>query len=310
MPQLGKRNYRPALALILAVFAVIGVIVVSLLHPFRATSGSANKVTIVAAENFWGDIASQIGGSQVSVTSIISDPTTDPHLYESDAIDASAIASAQIVIVNGLGYDDFFNKLLGASKNDSRIKIDASDIYNVTANGANPHLWYDLPRAHIMAQNIEQALVQADPEHQALYAANLTKFLSSLQPALSQLSQIKMMYPGAPVAYTERVAQYALDAAGLSIKTPPGFASAIEDGSDPSPTDSAAMNTLVTGHSIKVLIYNNQATSPVTQAVRSLAAKNAIPVVGVSETIPARETNYQTWQLHQLQAIMKALQSQ
>lgn len=264
------------------------------------------SVRVVAAENFWGDIAKQIGASHVSVTSIIDDPSSDPHLYESNARDAAVLAAANVVIENGLGYDDFMDKLLAASPNSSRQNLSVAKILNASSN-ANPHLWYDLQRVPEAAAKMELAMEVADPTHKADYQANLKAFDNSLKPILEAIAMIKLRHAGAPVAYTERVPGYLLEAAGLSIKTPTGFAQSIEDGNDPSPADALAMEQLISGHQIKVLIYNSQATSPVSLHIRELATKAGIPVIGVSETLPKSEKNYQSWQLDQVSQLRQAL---
>jgi zinc/manganese transport system substrate-binding protein len=292
------------LVLGLAIVAMLVYIVVLSDH---LAPNDRSGIRVVAAENFWGDIARQIGGDRVNVTSIISDPSADPHLYESNANNAVAVATADIAIENGLGYDDFFDKLLSASGSSKRTLVSASKVLGVTADGANPHLWYDLPRVHLVAAQIEAALAAKDPANKSDYEANLAKFDASMQPLLDKVAQIKSQYPGAPVAYTERVPGYLLADAGLSVRTPEGFAASIEDGSDPSPADTAAMDNLLTSRGVKVLLYNSQATSPVTQHARDLAGQAGIPVVGVSETLPPNEPSYQSWQSHQLDAILKAL---
>ena len=269
--------------------------------------GSTGVVNVVAAENFWGDIAGQIGGSHVAVTSIISDPTADPHQYESDAHDAAAIAGARLAIVNGAGYDDFVTKLLAATSHRGRVVLTVADVLHATGTDVNPHLWYALSRIPEVARAIESELAAADPADRASFAANLKTFVDSLAPLEQLVTQIKTKYPHAPVAYTERVPGYLLAAAGLTIASPPGFAQAIEDGNEPSAGDTKAMNDLVSGRRIRVLLYNAQATSPVTQHVRELAAQAGIPVVAVTETRPADEPSYQAWQQHQLQALLTAL---
>jgi zinc/manganese transport system substrate-binding protein len=269
--------------------------------------GSAGAVRVVAAENFWGDVASQIGGAPVRVTSIIHDPTADPHQYESDARDAAAVADARVVIQNGAGYDDFVTKLLAGTSSDQRVVLSVADVMHATGEDVNPHLWYDVPRVPEVARAIESALATADPPDRALFAANLKTFDASLGPLDQLIDDIKTKYPHTPVAYTERVPGYLLDAAGLTIATPPGFARAIEDGNEPSPGDVQAMDDLISGHRIRVLIYNAQATSPVTARVRDLARQAGIPVVAVTETQPAGERDYQSWQQHQLQALLAAL---
>ena len=262
---------------------------------------------MVAAESFWGNIASQIGGAHVSVTSIISDPSADPHLYESDARDAAALAEAKLVIENGVGYDDFIDKLLGATSNEGRVVLSAAKVLGVTADNANPHLWYDIPRVHEVAAAIETQLLAADPAHRADYATNLAKFDASLLPLLAVIHEIATRYPQAAVAYTERVAGYLLAAADLAVKSPAGFSQAIENGNEPSVGDTQTMNALITEHGVRVLLSNSQATSPVTEHLQDLARQSGVPVVGVSETLPAGEPDYQTWQLHQLQQLLAAL---
>ncbi len=286
--------------------AVVGVLV-AFHHQNSDTSSNGQKLQIVAAENFWGSIISQIGGEHVEVTSIITDPSTDPHLYESNAHDAAALARANIVITNGLGYDDFIDKLLAVSSGNKRQVLSVQKLLNVTGDNPNPHLWYDLPRIPAVADAFEQALIAKDPAHASAYAANLATFKSSLKPVLSVIQKIKTTYPHAPVAYTERVPGYLLAAAGLDAKTPAGFAGAIEEGNDPSPVDTATMDTLMATHSIRVLLYNSQATSPVTEHARELARQADIPVIGVTETLPKNESTYQSWQLHQAQALLEAL---
>jgi zinc/manganese transport system substrate-binding protein len=261
---------------------------------------------VVAAENFWGNIAAQIGGDRVDVTSIISDPNTDPHLYESSANDAAAVAVADLVITNGLGYDEFMTKLLAGSGRADRGVVEAARVLGVSGPDANPHLWYDLPRVPQVAAAIEQSLAAQDPAHAAEYERNLQSFNRSLSETDTVIAAIQRKYHGAPVAYTESVPAYLLAAAGLQVKTPDGFARSIEAGEDPAPADSAAMQGLLTSRSIKVLLYNAQATSPVTQRLRDLARQNGIPVVGVTETLPAA-ASYQSWQLDQVRSLLNAL---
>jgi zinc/manganese transport system substrate-binding protein len=278
----------------------------------RASGGKpdvAGVVKVVAAENFWGDIARQIGGAHVDVTSIISDPSADPHQYESDARTAAQVADAQLVVVNGLGYDDFVDKLLSNTSHKGRVVLSVADTLGVKGHDANPHLWYDLPRIPQVARAVEAALVTADPADRATFAANRKTFVASLAPLDLLVRRIRAEHAGAPVAYTERVAGYLLDAAGLTVASPSGFAEAIEAGNEPSARDSQAMNDLITQHRIDALIYNAQATSPATSHVQDLAHDNGVPVVAVTETMPKDEPTYQAWQQHQLEALVRALGS-
>ncbi len=275
----------------------------------RAANGSNGKLTVVAGESVWGNIISQIGGDKVQVTAIMDDPSADPHLYQPNAHDALAISQAKLVIANGLGYDDFLGKLLSASPNAQRSELTVADVLNVNKKEANPHLWYDLSRIPEVASVFEQILAQKDPTDKALFAANLQKFNTSLQPVLQMLAVLRSSYAHTPVAYTERVPGYLLADMNADVKTPTGFASAIENGSDPSPADQSAMQALIAGKQIKILLYNAQATSPATEHIRAEAKRQGIAVVGVTETIPRDQATYQSWQLNQLDALLAALKN-
>ena len=271
-----------------------------------STSRAGSTVAVVAAENFWGNIARQLGGSAVSVTSLITNPNADPHLFETDAADAAKLAQAKVVIENGANYDQWMQSLLGADSGHPTI-VNAATVLHVTGSDPNPHLWYDIPAVPKVAAAITAALTKADPRDAATFRANLARFDASLHPLNATLATIRQRYAHAPVAYTERVPGYALAAADLDVKTPPGFARAVEDGTDPGPADTVAMQQLITGHHIDVLLYNVQTVTPVTTQIRALAQKSGIPVVGVSETMPRGAANYQQWQESQLTALRRAL---
>jgi zinc/manganese transport system substrate-binding protein len=264
-------------------------------------------VAVVAAENFWGDIARQIGGSHVSVTSIISDPNADPHTYETNPRDASAISGASFVIENGAGYDDFVDKLLSTNPNASRDVINVASAVGVTGSNANPHLWYDPDYVTAISRVIERHLAAHDPADAAVFRSNLRTFLAAYQPYIDTLAMIRARYAGIAIAYTERVAGYLVQRGGLRLVTPASFAQSIEDGNEPSPSDVAAMDRTMTGRRARLLLYNAQVTSPATQTVRNLATANGVPVVGVAETIPAGASNFQAWQIAQARAILTAL---
>lgn len=301
LPRLLHRPLPGALAL-----AAFLALIVSACGSGAATTSGGGKVNVVAAENFWGNIAAQIGGSEVKVTSIISDPSADPHLYASNAANAAAVARAQVVIDNGVGYDTFMNDLLSASGAHPAV-VSAQAVLKVSGADANPHLWYDIPRVPAVAAAIEQALARVDQAHKAVFEANLAKFDRSLAPVKAVIATIRGKFSAAPVAYTERVPGYLLADAGLTVVSPPGFAAAIENGNEPAPGDVQALNALLSGHKVRLLLYNEQAVSAVTQRVRSLAQQNGIPVVGVSETLPPSDASYQAWQLRQAQEILRAL---
>jgi zinc/manganese transport system substrate-binding protein len=272
-------------------------------------SKGSRIVHVVAAENFWGNIVAQVGGSHVAVTSIISDPTADPHLYASDPRDAARIAQANVVVVNGLGYDDFMTKLLGAAPNARRRVINVAKLLRPGGADPNPHLWYDVSRVGSVARAIAATLASEDPADERQFTAGAARFEHSLGPILATVREIRTRFPGAPVAYTERVAGYLLAGAGLSIKTPAGFAAAIEAGNEPSPRDSQALDDLVSHRRIKALLYNAQAVSAVTKRVLASARRAGVPIVAVTETLPRSEPTYQSWQLDQARALLRALGS-
>jgi zinc/manganese transport system substrate-binding protein len=274
-----------------------------------STSGTTASapITVVAGTNVWGDITKQIGGDHVNVTSIVSDPNTDPHAYEADAKTGAAISKAQLVVENGLGYDDFMDKLVAASPNSNRVVLNAADVMKLSGPDANPHIWYDIAKVPDVASAIAEQLGKLDPADAGTFTANAKTFTDNLAPLSAAIANIKTKYPGAPIGYTERVAGYLVEAAGLKLATPPSFAQSIEDGNDPSVADTQGMDAAITGKAIKVLLYNGQVTSPATDAVKQLAQSNGIPVVGVTETLPPTDKNFQAWQLRQINEITTAL---
>lgn len=263
-----------------------------------AQKPDTSKIQVVASTNVWGDIAVQIGGDQVEVTSILNDPEADPHLFESDAKTASQIATADLVITNGLGYDEFMDKLLAASPNQNVLVVSA--ILKADAN-ANPHLWYDLPRISEVASAIQDELIKLDPAHTTEYQENTKQFLADLQPVVDKVTK-----QNGGVAYTERVAGYLVEDLGLTDKTPLGFSESVENGSEPTPQQVQEFETVLKSGEVKVLLHNNQATNEMTEKLQDTAKKAGVTVVGVSETIP-KDKNFQTWQRDQLNAILEAL---
>jgi zinc/manganese transport system substrate-binding protein len=281
-------------------------------HPSTAASPSPSAPTsgpidVVAGTNVWGDIVKQIGADHVAVTSILSDPNADPHIYESDAKTAAAVSGAQLVVENGLGYDDFMDKLLSASPNPNRAVLNVADVMQISGADANPHIWYDIAKLPDVATAVADQLGKLDPADAGTFSSNAKIFVGSLAPITAATATIKAKYAGAPVGYTERVPGYLVEAAGLRLATPASFAQAIEDGNDPSVADNAAMDAALTGKAIKVLLYNGQVTSPATDAVKQLAQRSGVPVVGVTETLPPTDQNFQAWQLRQIDELTAAL---
>jgi zinc/manganese transport system substrate-binding protein len=272
-----------------------------------ASAAASTAIDVVASSNVWGDITKQIGGEHVNVTSILSDPNADPHEYEADAKTGVAISKAQLVVENGLGYDDFMDKLLAASPNANRTVLNAADVMKISGSDANPHIWYDIAKLPDVATAIADQLGKLDPIDAATFTSNAKTFTDSLTPITAAIDNIKVKYPGAPVGYTERVPGYLVEASGLKLATPASFAQSIEDGNDPSVADNSAMDAALTSKAIKVLLFNGQVTSPATNAVKQLAQSSGVPVVGVTETLPPTDKDFQAWQLRQINEITTAL---
>ena len=262
---------------------------------------------VVAAENVYGNIAAQIGGPDVSVTSILTNPNADPHLFEPSTSTGLAVAKAKVVLQNGLGYDAFMTKLEDAAPSKSRSVVTVADALGIHGKDANPHLWYDVPRLDEIANQITTAFVHQDPGDAAAYRRRERRFESSLTPLRQEVAAIRSRSHGVPVAYTEPVPGYLVAAAGLDNLAPDSFTRPIEEGTEPPPSAVAAMETLIVKRRIRALLYNSQAVSPITAQLRDDARKAGIPVVPVTETLPANLT-FQQWQLGQARALAAALE--
>jgi zinc/manganese transport system substrate-binding protein len=270
-----------------------------------ASAVPAARVGVVAAENFYGDLVHQIAGDNVAVTSIISDPTVDPHLYETNAKDAAAVANARLIVQNGLGYDTFMDHLIAASPNPQRKEILVARLTGHKP-GDNMHLWYDPQTMPQVAQAVTDALVQLDPVHAVAYRDGHQRAAASLASLAQRVATFKARFAGTPVAVTEPVFNYMAQAIGLIVRTPEAFQKAIEDGRDPPAQALAQTQDLLTQHRVKVLLYNTQTVSPITTKIQQLARQAGIPVVGVSETEPPKMT-YQRWMLDQLNRLGASL---
>jgi zinc/manganese transport system substrate-binding protein len=267
---------------------------------------SGPPLAVIGTENFYADLLVQIGGPRVNATSFLKDPNADPHEFESSPQDAALVADASLVVVNGLGYDDFMQKLLGASTKPDRMVIDVQQLLGLP-DDVNVHIWYDPATMPKVAAAATAALARLDPSNAAYFRARQQAYLGALRPIADKIAELKAKYAGTPIAFTENVAGYQTDQIGLVVKTPVGFMKAVEEGTDPAPADVAGERDLFTGKIVKVLLYNSQVISPTTTAIHDLAAEQGIPIVGVAETIPPDFGTYQDWQLAQLDALEQAL---
>jgi zinc/manganese transport system substrate-binding protein len=264
----------------------------------------AEPVTIVAAENFYGDVAKQLGGADVSVTSILSNPDQDPHLFEASASTARRIAEARIVIFNGADYDPWMPKLLSASPRPKRKMIDVASLVHKRA-GDNPHLWYDPNTMPAVATTLVALLATVDSNHGADYERRLSKFEGALKPLNEKVAALRQKYAGVSITATEPVFGYMATAIGLDMRNE-DFQVAIMNGSEPSPSQIAAFENDLRTRAVKVLLYNNQVSEEMTKKMQTIAKDSGVPVVGISETEPPA-TTFQEWMLSQLNALEAAL---
>ncbi|MGS0893675.1 metal ABC transporter solute-binding protein, Zn/Mn family [Burkholderia stagnalis] len=281
-----------------------GLAALSLAAPALAQAATVN---VVAAENFYGDVATQIGGRHVAVTSILSNPDQDPHLFEASPKTARALQHAQLVIYNGADYDPWMAKLLGASKQAKRATIVVADLVGKKA-GDNPHLWYDPATMPAAARAIAAERGRADPANQAEYDANLQKFVASLKPVDDKVAALRARYKGVPVTATEPVFGYMADAIGLDMRNM-RFQLATMNDTEASAQDVAAFENDLRKKQVRVLIYNSQAEEPMTKRMLKIARDGGVPTVSVTETAPAGKT-FQQWMAGQLDALGKALATQ
>jgi zinc/manganese transport system substrate-binding protein len=269
---------------------------------------SGPPLAVLGTENFYADLLTQLGGTRVAATSLLNDPNADPHAFESSPQNAASVADAKLVIVNGLGYDGFMDKLLGASDRPERVVINVQKLLGL-ADDVNVHIWYEPATMPKVAAAATEALTKLDPPNAAYFLAQEQAYLAALKPIDDKVAALKAKFAGTPIAFTENVAGYLTDQLGLVVKTPVGFMKAVEEGTDPAPVDVAAERDLFTGKTVKVLLYNSQVTSPTTVQIHDLAQQNGIPIVGVAETIPPTFHTYQDWQLAQLTDLEQALSS-
>ncbi|MGD0069010.1 MAG: zinc ABC transporter substrate-binding protein [Streptosporangiaceae bacterium] len=271
------------------------------------SSDPAGKIVAVGAENEYADVIGQVGGKYVQVNAIMSNPNTDPHTFEASASVARLVSSAQLVVQNGVGYDEFMNTIENAVPSSARKVIVVQHLLGLPDSTPNPHLWYQPSTMPAVAKAIAADLGALQPAHAAYFQANASAFVASLRGWTNALASLAAKYPGTPVATTEPVADYLLQAAGADNLTPWAFQADIMNGTDPSAQDVAVQRSLFTQHKVKVFIYNQQVTDSLTESFITLARANGIPVVGVYETMPEPGYRYQSWMLAEVQDLQKAV---
>jgi zinc/manganese transport system substrate-binding protein len=271
-------------------------------------SGPASKVIqVVAAENFWGSIAAQLGGRQVKVTNIIDNPDADPHDYEPTAADGRAIASADVVLINGIGYDVWATKLADANPNPARSGLTVGQLIGV-ANGGNPHRWYNPDDVHKVVDQIVGDYTKIDPADSAYFQTQKTAFETTATAGYrAVIAEIKSKYAGTPVGASESIFAMIAPALGLDVLTPANFLTAVSQGTDPTAADKSTIDAQITGKKIKMYVYNSQNATPDVQRQVEEAKAAGIPISTITETMTPATASWQQWQTAQLVALRDAL---
>ena len=271
-------------------------------------TGSADDIRVVASTNVYGSLAEAVGGDAVAVTSIIDDPSKDPHEYQADGQNQLAVSKAQVVIENGGGYDDFIDTMLSAASDSDAAVLNVSEISGLEKEGFNEHLWYDFPTMQKLVDSLVTEFSALDAAGGSTFEANGEAVKAKLADLEAEEAAIKASHAGAGVAITEPVPLYLLEAAGLEDKTPEAFSEAVEEGTDVPPLVLQETLALFDAKSVALLVYNAQTGGPQTDAVVSAAEKNGIPVVGVTETMPT-DADYFSWMQSNIDAVAAALGS-
>jgi zinc/manganese transport system substrate-binding protein len=280
-----------------------------------ATAGTGEgggRLRVVAAENFWGSIASQLGGNKVDVSSIIVNPDTDPHSYEPTAADARTMAGAQLAIVNGIGYDNWATKLLAASPaegGNGRVVLNVGDALGLK-EGANPHQWYSPASVRRVVGEIVADYDRLDPAGAGYYAAQEKVFETKSLARYDELrAQIRARYAGTPVGYSESIVRPLGEDLGLKLMTPYSFAKAIAEGGEVTVQDKRTVDEQAEARKVKVWVFNSQNVTPDVQRVNEIARAHGIPIATVTETLAPASDTFEQWQVAQLEGLKRALEA-
>jgi zinc/manganese transport system substrate-binding protein len=288
---------------LIAVLALVG----AGLSTARTRTTAGSTLQVVAAENFWGSIASQLGGDRVHVTSVISSPATDPHDYEPTAADARTMAGAQMAIVNGIGYDPWAGKLIAANPVHGRVVLTVGDVVGLEP-GANPHRWYSPSDVQSVIDRIVRDYTKLDPKGASYFKRQKARFETrGLAQYTRLIATIKRTYRGVPVGASESIFAPLAQALGLKLLTPPSFLKAISEGAEPTASDKTAIDRQIASRQIKVWIFNSQNSTPDVQRITDAARKKRIPVTTITETPTPAGVSFQAWQSRQLEALAAAL---
>ena len=269
--------------------------------------GASGRLDVAAAEDSWGSIAAQLGGDQVEVTSIITNPAADPHDYEPSSEDARTMAAAEVAIVNGIGYDEWAQKLIDANPSSGRTVLDVGDLLGLAA-GDNPHQWYSPSSVQRVVAQITADFKKADPGHAAYFDRRREALeAEGLAEYDALISRIKARYAGTPVGASESIFEPLASALGLELISPPGFLDAIAEGTEPSPSDKAAVDRQIEDREIGIWVYNSQNATPDVQRLNDEAKAAGIPIATVTETLTPEGAGFQNWMTRELREIEAAL---
>lgn len=270
-------------------------------------SGNIGKIQVVAAENFWGSIASQLGGDKISVTAIINSPDTDPHDYEATPSDGRLVAGAKYVIYNGLGYDPWAEQLLKSNPTKGRTTLKVQDVLGLKDDD-NPHRWYSPDDVHKVIDEITADYKKIDPADAPYFDSQKTNFENvSLKQYSDLATEIRQKYSGTPIAATESIVSPLADALGLKMMTPYSFLQAISEGTDPTAQDKATFDSQLSNKQFDVLLFNTQNATPDVQRLVDATTAQGIPIVNVTETLVPADATFQDWQAKQMQDLAAAL---
>ena len=298
---------RPALFVVAGLAALLMLAGCASSQPSTPVPGQSRVLSVVAAENVWGSIAAQLGGQQVRVHSIIASPAADPHSYEATASDARAVAAADLVVVNGIGYDVWASQLVAADASPGPLTLTVGTLLGV-GDGQNPHRWYNPSDVDRVVGALVGDYERLDPVDSAYFAQRAHDFRTvALAPYHALIGQIRARYAGTPVGASESIFAMLSPALGLNLVTPPGFLRSVSEGTDPTAADKAAIDAQISGRKIAVYVYNSQNQTPDVQAQIEQATAVHIPVTAVTETLSPASATWQQWQTSQLVALRDAL---
>ena len=276
-------------------------------HTASAAGSSTAVISVVAAENFWGSLAAQLGGTRVKVTSIINNPDADPHDYEATPADGRAIAGAGLVLVNGVGYDPWAGKLVDANPAGGRTVLDVGELVGVKAGG-NPHRWYSPPDVRKVVDRLTADFKRIDPPDAGYFDSQHDTVLNrDLKGYFDAIDGIRAKYAGTPVGASESIFALLAPALGLNLLTPESFLNAITEGTDPTAGDKTTIDAQIKNRQLKAYVYNSQNATPDVQAQVTAAQAAGIPVATITETLTPAGATFQAWQVAQLDALRQAL---